>query len=211
MTHRWIFAVALIVAASLAGIQGSAWAAEESLAGRLLVASAEMGDPRFDKTVIYMIDHDAGGAMGLVVNVPLREVPLAELMARQEIDPEGAEDPGAEGPDAESLVTVFYGGPVEPGRGFFLHSTDFMIEGSRALDVSVALTTHPEILRALAGGEGPAQSLFILGYSGWGPGQLESELARDAWVVVPAKSSIVFAEDPARSWERALAQRTIDL
>ena len=231
MTHRWLFTATLLVgflAAAPAGFpagsrqgaqpgaQERALAAEESLAGRLLVASGKMGDPRFDRTVIYMIDHDAHGAMGLVVNVPLRKIPLAALMARQEMDPEGPEtlDPETldpEGLDPETLVTVFYGGPVAPGRGFFLHSTDLMLKGSRALDEFVALTTRPEALRALARGEGPAQSLFILGYSGWGPGQLESELARDAWFVVPAKSSLVFAEDPARSWERAVAQRTIDL
>ncbi|MFQ6017821.1 MAG: YqgE/AlgH family protein [Kiloniellaceae bacterium] len=196
-------ALLLLTAAGLAA--GSAWGAEEraedSFAGRLLVASGNMGDPRFQETVIYMVEHSAEGAMGLVVNVPMGEVPFSDIFESMGIDLEAA----------DGSLSVHYGGPVEPGRGFMLHSADVVLEGSKLVDETVALTTQTEILRAIAQGEGPEHSLFALGYAGWGPGQLESELARDAWFVIPAEPSLVFAEDPSESWKRAVALRGIDL
>ncbi|MFQ5776047.1 MAG: YqgE/AlgH family protein [Kiloniellaceae bacterium] len=175
--------------------------ARGSLAGQLLVASDNMRDPRFNETVIYMVEHDMRGAMGLVVNVPLGEVPFADLLERLGLEPEGA----------DGSMPVYYGGPVERGRGFFLHSTDVMLEGSIRVADGVAMTAQPDILGALARGEGPSRSLFALGYAGWGPGQLESELAHDAWFVIPAETSLIFAEDPAKTWQRAVALRSIDL
>ncbi len=171
------------------------------LAGRLLVASEKMGDPRFDKTVIYMIEHNASGAMGLVVNVPMGAVPAARLFERLGLDPDGV----------RGEIEVNFGGPVDPGRGFLLHSTDVLLKDSVVVDNKVALTAQPDMLRAIARGEGPAQSIFTLGYSGWGPGQLESELARDTWFVIPADMSLVFAANPTKSWERAAARRSLDL
>ncbi len=174
---------------------------DDSLAGRLLVASEKMNDPRFDKTVIYMVEHNASGAMGLVVNVPLGAVPVSVLFERL-----GLEETGVSGE-----IDVYFGGPVDPGRGFLLHSTDVLLKDSILVDGRVALTAQPKMLRAVARGEGPAQSVFALGYSGWGPGQLESELARDTWFVLPADMSLVFAANPAQSWDRAAARRSLDL
>ncbi len=174
---------------------------DDSLAGRLLVASEKMNDPRFDKTVIYMVEHDASGAMGLVVNVPMGAVPASVLFERLGLEAAGL--PGE--------IEVYFGGPVDPGRGFLLHSTDVVLNDSILVDGRVALTAQPKMLRAIARGEGPAQSVFTLGYSGWGPGQLESELARDAWFVIPADMSLVFAANPAQSWDRAAARRSLDL
>ncbi len=108
-------------------------------------------------------------------------------------------------------IEVYFGGPVDPGRGFLLHSTDVLLKDSVVVDNKVALTAQPDMLRAIARGEGPAQSIFTLGYSGWGPGQLESELARDTWFVTPADMSLVFAANPTKSWERAAARRSLDL
>ncbi len=174
---------------------------DDSLAGRLLVASEKMGDPRFQKTVIYMIEHSRDGAMGLIINVPMGAVPAAKLFNRLGLDGDGV----------EGEVEVYFGGPVDPERGFLLHSTDVLLRGSVLVDERVALTARPELLRAIARGEGPAQSVFTLGYAGWGPSQLESELARDDWFVIPADMSLVFAPDPAKSWERAAARRGFDL
>lgn len=174
---------------------------DEGLAGRLLVASEKMGDPRFDKTVIYMVEHNSSGAMGLVVNVPMGAVPAARLFERLGLDPDGV----------RGEIEVYFGGPVDPGRGFLLHSTDVLFKDSVVVDKKVALTAQPDMLHAIARGEGPAQSIFTLGYTGWGPGQLESELARDAWFVIPADMSLVFAADPAKSWERAAARRSLEL
>lgn len=196
----------LVLAALATAPAGSARAADDpapgdSLAGRLLVATDSMGDPRFRQTVIYLVEHGSGGAMGLVVNVPLGRVPFAVLLDRLGLATEAV----------EGGVEVYYGGPVDRGSGFFLHSTDVMLEDSVAVAGGVAMTAQPEMLGALARGEGPARSLFALGYAGWAPGQLESELARDAWFVIPAEADLVFAEDPARSWARAVALRAIDL
>ncbi len=174
---------------------------DDSLAGRLLVASEKMGDPRFQRTVIYMIEHSRDGAMGLIVNVPMGAVPTAMLFNRLGLDGDGV----------EAEVEVYFGGPVDPERGFLLHSTDVLLRGSVLVDERVALTGRPEMLRAIARGDGPAQSVFTLGYAGWGPSQLESELARDDWFVIPADMSLVFAPDPAKSWERAAARRGFDL
>ena len=174
---------------------------DDSLAGRLLVASEKMGDPRFQKTVIYMIEHSRDGAMGLVINVPMGAVPAAKLFKRLGLDGDGV----------EGEIEVYFGGPVDPERGFLLHSTDVLLEGSVRVDERVALTARPEMLLAIARGDGPAQSVFTLGYAGWGPSQLESELARDDWFVIPADMSLVFAPDPAKSWERAAARRGFDL
>ncbi len=174
---------------------------DDGLAGRLLVASEKMGDPRFQKTVIYMIEHSPDGAMGLIVNVPMGTVPAAKLFNRLGLDGDGV----------EGEIAVYFGGPVDPKRGFLLHSTDVLLRGSVPVDGRVALTAHPEMLRAIARGDGPAQSVFTLGYAGWGPSQLESELARDDWFVIPADLSLVFAPDPAKSWERAAARRGFDL
>ena len=174
---------------------------DDSLAGRLLVATEKMGDPRFQKTVIYMIEHNRDGAMGLVINVPMGAVPAAKLFNRL----------GLDGDSLEGEIEVYFGGPVDPERGFLLHSADVLLEGSVRVDERVALTARPEMLLAIVRGDGPAQSVFTLGYAGWGPGQLESELARDDWFVIPADMSLVFAPDPAKSWERAAARRGFDL
>ena len=174
---------------------------DDSLAGRLLVATEKMGDPRFQKTVIYMIEHSRDGAMGLIVNVPMGAVPAAKLFKRLGLDGDGV----------EGEIEVYFGGPVEPDRGFLLHSTDVLLRGSVLIDERVALSAHPKLLLAIARGEGPAQSVFTLGYAGWGPSQLESELARRDWFVIPADMSLVFAPDPAKSWERAAARRGFDL
>jgi putative transcriptional regulator len=160
-----------------------------------------MGDPTFRETVIYMVEHDENGAMGLVVNRPMGELPIADLLDRLDLETEGA----------GGAIDVYFGGPVERGKGFFLHTTDVLITGSLVVDGEVALTARPEMLDAVARGEGPARSLFTLGYSGWGPGQLESEMARHDWFVIPSEASLVFAEDPAQSWKRAVALRSIDL
>src|SRR5205085_101725 len=122
-------------------------------------------DPRFVRTVIYVLRHDADGAMGLVVNRPLADMPAAEMLARF-----GIPDDKVSG-----TVRVHYGGPVEPGRGFVLHTADHMAAGSQMVADGVAFTGSPEMLKLIARGAGPRRSLLVLGYAGWAPGQLEGE------------------------------------
>ncbi len=176
-----------------------------SLAGRLVVASEKMSDPRFQNTVIYMVEHDAGGAMGLIVNVPFGAVPLARLFERLGLEPPKV------APGAAGQIEVYYGGPVESERGFLLHSDEVVMAGSIVVGEGVAMTAEAEMLHKIARGEGPERSLFAFGYSGWGPRQLESEFARDDWFTIPFDPALVFAADPARSWERAAARRSLDL
>lgn len=206
--RRLLVALIAVVALSLVpppGAQGravpSVGEGSGSLAGRLVVATERMGDPRFQNTVIYMVEHDAGGAMGLIVNRPFGVMPLARLFERL----------GLEAPEVAGEIEVYYGGPVEPKRGFLLHSAEVVLEGSILVGEGVAMTAETEMLHLLARGEGPERKLFAFGYSGWGPRQLESEFARDDWFVIPADPSLIFAVDPARSWERAAARRSLDL
>ncbi len=203
-TRRIIAAVlALAIAAASAPAERPAerGAKEGSLAGRLLVALPEMTDPRFQETVIYLVDHNESGAFGLVVNRPLGEIPLADLMARLGVEPKGA----------EGTLGIFYGGPVEPGRGFVLHSADYESASTRYLGGGFALSLGLSVLRDIAAGEGPARSLVIFGYAGWGPGQLESEIARGGWVTVEGDPALVFDADNETKWRRALARYGVDL
>lgn len=176
-------------------------AQDRPAAGQLLVASESMGDPRFRETVIYMLEHDANGALGLVVNRPLGRVPVAALMARLGLDPE----------QARGEIALIQGGPVDPGRGFILHSTDVMDENSEVISPGVALGASAGILRLIGRGEGPKHSLFVFGYAGWGPGQLDGELASADWFVTAAGPDTVFAEDPSLTWRRAVQGRGVDL
>jgi putative transcriptional regulator len=152
-----------------------------------------------------MVEHSAGGAMGLIVNRPFGAMPMARLFEHLELETEM----GAPGVARE--IEVYYGGPVEPERGFLLHSAEVVIEGSIVVGEGVAMTAEAEMMHRIARGEGPERSLFALGYSGWGPGQLEAEFARDDWFAIPFDPALVFAADPDRSWERAAARRSLDL
>src|SRR5574341_1331823 len=192
------------------GVSGTSTKAEQapparpnagSLAGQLLVATSELKDLRFVRTVIYMVHHDAGGAMGLVVNRPLGNAPLAALL----------EGLGLEGNGAQGGIRLHYGGPVEPRRGFVLHTTDYASGSTRVVKDGIALTVGTEIFRALGAGTGPRLSLVALGYAGWAPGQLEGEIAAGAWIVVPADEALVFDHDYEKKWNRAMARRTIQL
>ncbi len=170
-------------------------------AGQLLVATDEIRDPRFHHTVIYMVRHDATGAMGLVVNRPLAEAPLARLL----------ELFGAGGQGVAGSVRVFYGGPVELSRAFVLHTADWTSPDTREVAGGIALTAHPAVLEAIGQGRGPRRSLFALGYAGWAPGQLEGEIERGAWISVPADEALVFDGDAEGKWQRAMARRKIDI
>jgi putative transcriptional regulator len=171
------------------------------LAGQFLVASEEMGDPRFVQSVILMIHHDAGGAMGIIVNRPLGEVPTGKLLESMGLDGTGTRD----------TVRLHYGGPVEPRKGLTVHTTDYTAEGTMRIVGGIAVTGNPEILRAIGAGKGPKRYLIALGYAGWAPGQLESEMKAGGWFTIPADDALTFNENHEKTWERAKARRRIDL
>ncbi|MDD5558780.1 YqgE/AlgH family protein [Candidatus Methylomirabilis sp.] len=172
-----------------------------TLAGQLLVAKDELRDPRFVRSVIYLLHHDANGAMGLILNRPVGEASLSELL----------KDAGLEGTGVKGKIRVHFGGPVDPGLGFVLHTADYKIEGTKVVKNGIAVTAQPEILRAIGARTGPHKSLFALGYAGWAPSQLEAEIKAGAWEIVPADEALVFDENAETKWERALARRTIRL
>src|SRR6266446_8142032 len=167
---------------------------ESFLEGKLLIAMPGMADERFAQTVIYMCAHSANGAMGIVINKPIPGLSFAEVLKQLQIEtkPIMGEFP------------ILYGGPVETGRGFVLHSGDY--EGSDStLPVSedISLTATLDILRAIANGKGPKHALFALGYAGWAPGQVETEFQNNGWLHCEADRDLVFGNDAQSKWKTA--------
>jgi putative transcriptional regulator len=175
-----------------------------SLTGKLLLAMPSMGDTRFQKAVIYLCAHDANGAMGLVINHKVPGIDLGQLLSQLNIAPAGK--PGAE-PDK---IPVLSGGPVESARGFVLHSNDFQQADTIKIDDHVSVTGTIDALKAIAGGQGPENMLFLLGYAGWSPGQLDKEIQENAWLIAEADPRLVFDADSAQKWEKAVAAIGID-
>ena len=170
------------------------------LTGQFLIAMPTMGDPRFERTVIYMCAHSADGAMGLVVNRVASEIDFPELLNQLEIETDGIKTP----------IPVLTGGPVETGRGFVLHSMDYSQDSTLKVTDEVGLTATVDILRAIAEGEGPAKSLLTLGYAGWSSGQLDNEIQANGWLNVSSDTSILFDEDLNSKWDRAVRKVGID-
>jgi len=167
---------------------------DPSVKGKFLVAAGKMGDPRFHKSVIYMLEHDSAGAMGIIVNKVIGELQVGELLAKM----------GEEAPTSDKALQLYFGGPVEMEQPFLLHSTDVMFDSSIKIAGGVAMSRHAEVLKAIAEGDGPRDYLFAVGYSGWGPDQLEGEMSRGDWVTLEATSSQIFSENPEKIWEKLM-------
>ena len=174
---------------------------QQFLTGQLLIASPTMGDPRFLQTVILMVRHDRNGALGIIINRPIGDRPLARLLEAL-----GENDPGVAG-----TVRIFAGGPVQPDIGFVLHSTDYHRSDTLDIDGHVAMTSSREILRDIGNQRGPNKSLIAFGYAGWAPGQLEGELAHGFWYTTPQDANLVFDDDRDDVWDHAMKRRTQDL
>ncbi|GKY86289.1 YqgE/AlgH family protein [Sinisalibacter aestuarii] len=173
----------------------------QDLTGKLLVAMPGMGDPRFEHAVVMLCAHSGEGAMGLIVNKQVPELMLDDLLEQLEID----RGDGSHG------RAVHFGGPVEGGRGFVLHSADYPgRDATMRIGDSFGMTATKDILVEIAQGSGPREALTALGYAGWGPGQLESELRQNAWLTVEADAAIVFDTDNSAKWSRALKSLGID-
>jgi putative transcriptional regulator len=174
------------------------------LTGNLLVAMPQMGDERFARTVVYICAHTADGAMGLVVNKLVDSVSFPDLLDQLGI---GSDTAGS------AEIRVHFGGPVETGRGFVLHSTDYIQDATLVIEGAegkVALTATVDILKDIAEGSGPSASILALGYAGWAPGQLDRELADNGWLCVPADDKLLFGTTPEIQWESAMAKIGID-
>jgi putative transcriptional regulator len=200
--RRSLAAIASLVTALIVlGVAPPEHSDTTSLAGQLLIAAPTIGDPRFAHTVILMVRHDKEGALGIVINRPVGERSIAALL----------EATGHDDADVAGIVRVFAGGPVQPELGFVLHSAEYRRAETVDVDGRVAMTASRQVLLDIGHSQGPEKSLFALGYAGWGPGQLEGELARHNWFTTPEEPKLVFDDDRDNLWEDAMARRTREL
>ncbi len=174
-----------------------------NLEGKLLLAMPEMGDPRFDRAVVYVCTHNNEGAMGIVINHPVQDLDFPDLMKQLNITAADGKKP----PE----IQIHAGGPVETGRGFVLHSADYVQDTSIIISQTVALTATVDILRAMARGEGPTNQLLALGYAGWSAGQLESEVEQNAWLCADADDEIIFKTQLSDKWPLAMRMLGVDI
>lgn len=172
-----------------------------NLRGQLLIATTGVNDGCFDKSVIYLCEHNAEGAMGVIVNHPIANIRLGEILSALDIN-------AAQG---VSDLPVFFGGPVEAHRGFVLHTNDRTAEDSVIGADGITLTAHIGMLKNIAAGDGPRQGFLVLGYAGWGAGQLEAELEAGSWISVPATRKLVFDTENEMKWSVAAATLGVDM
>lgn len=171
------------------------------LDGQILIAMPGMQDPRFSRALVYMCAHSSEGAMGLIVNKCADDLVWTDLFEKLDIAVKSDLGPRP----------VRYGGPVETGRGFVLHTPDYHSgEATLSVDEATSMTTTVDILQALASGDGPGRAIVTLGYSGWGAGQLESELKMNGWLCCDADADLLFGDDNDAKWDRALAKIGVD-
>lgn len=168
--------------------------------GQCLVAMPGLMDPNFARSVIYVCAHTEDGAMGLVVNRPIMQLSFTEILNQLGID----STPACE------TIRVHFGGPVEAARGFVLHSAEYIHDTTLLVDDHIALTATTEVLRAMAEGAGPRQSLMALGYAGWSPGQLDAELKENAWLTVEPDEALLFETASEKKWDTAIRKLGVD-
>jgi putative transcriptional regulator len=199
--QRWIVLAALVIAP--ATVLHAARPTEPdvsgatSLAGQLLIASPELRQPAFDHAVILLARHTREGALGIVINRPGKMHPIADLL----------EAFGADASGVHGDIQIFMGGPVDPGIGFVVHSAEYQTPDTLDIDGRVALTIAPDALRDIGLGNGPRKSLAAFGYAGWGPAQLDNELAHGVWTTTPEDPALVFDDDHAKLWDDARARQ----
>lgn len=178
-----------------------------SLCGKFLIAMPGMGDVRFDKSVIYICAHSEDGAMGFIINQTLDNPKVPDFLCQLEII---TEEERYQLPQHALNKLMNSGGPVEPGRGFVLHSPDFDSDSTVEVNGNIRLTATLEILRAIATDSGPKSSFLALGYSGWSAGQLEDEIASNGWLVVDAKEDLIFDSNNKTKYTKSLEILGID-
>lgn len=190
---KWLYLALLGLALLMPGASsGVAQPHPANLTGQLLVATPAMTDPRFRRTVIYMVRHNADGALGIIVNRRLGDGDLADLMKGFGLDPS----------KASGRISLHFGGPVKPSAVFVLHTSDYADGKSETTAADISLTTDVKVLEAIAAKRGPSRYLVALGYSGWGPGQLERELKTTNWLTVTATPDLVFGDRLGDVWDR---------
>lgn len=196
-----LFAAATLLVAAAGGWADSGRADNGSLVGQLLVAAPTIADPRFSHTVILLLRQGDTGAFGIVLNRPVEERSIADLLSAA----------GDHGEAVEGSLQVFAGGPVQPELGFVVHSPDYRRADTMHVGDEVAMTADKQILRDIGHHKGPKKVLFAFGYAGWGPGQLEGEIARHDWFTTTGDPKLIFDGDRATLWDDAMARRTREL
>ena len=166
------------------------------LTGQFLLAMPHMEDPRFEKAVIFICGHDLNGAMGLVVNKPLGDLTLKGLLDYLNLPQESI----------KRDLPIYFGGPIDTGRGFVLHTDDFTHPGTVELGNHIALTATVDVLQSIAEGDGPKECILAMGYVGWGPGILDSELHSNRWLQVEADPKILFEVPLEEKWAKTISK-----
>jgi len=185
-----------------AGLSDNTSGGDGYLDGRLLIAMPVMGDPRFERSVIYMCAHSSEGAMGIIVNRPAGSIDFPGLLVQLDIIKKADE---IKLPENAETMQVLKGGPVDTGRGFVLHSSDYFIKDATLnIDDGICLTATVDILKAIAKGNGPKHAILALGYAGWAPGQLEQEIADNGWLTVHADVDLIFNVPPEARYDAAM-------
>ncbi len=172
-----------------------------SLAGHVLIAMPALADPNFSRTVTYLCEHNEYGALGVTVNRPL-DMQLSEVLEQYGLATDDALIAG---------LPVYHGGPVQEDRGFVLHDAGDEYDATLRVDDRVSVTASRDIIEAIAGGSGPPRVLVALGYAGWGPGQLEHELAENTWLHAPCEPDLLFATPVAHRWHAAAESLGVDI
>lgn len=172
-----------------------------SLLNQFVIAMPGLADPNFFHAVAYICEHNENGAMGIVINQPM-PVTLGEVLRQLDIDSKQ---------DAVNFKSVYMGGPVQQDRGFVIHSSEKGWQATKAIDERLSVTLSKDVLNAIAHGSGPHESLVSLGYCGWGPGQLETEIANNYWLTAQADPEIIFSVDPQERWSAAAALLGVDI
>ena len=179
------------------------------LDGQLLIAMPVMDDERFARSVIYLCAHSPEGAMGIIVNRPAGSIDFPQLLVQLDIIEKSDR---IKLPENAEVMKVMKGGPVDTGRGFVLHSSDFFIQNATLpIDDGICLTATLDILKAIASGNGPQHAILALGYAGWAPGQLENEIQHNGWLHCPADPDLIFGRNAEDKYQRALDKIGIDI
>lgn len=186
-----ISAILLLTCVVCARISSSTEEASDPYAGKLLVAEPQVRDPRFAKSVVFVVAHDSTGTMGLVINKVMGEVDSQQIL----------ESLGLEPSKQQMDLELRFGGPVELERGFVLHSADFLPKTSRRIESGIAFSADAETMRAIIENRGPKRYLIAFGYAGWSEGQLEMEIKRGDWRILPSDESRVFTGKPDQLWD----------
>ena len=171
-----------------------------NLTGQIIVSMPSLEDERFYKTVIYMCAHSSEGSMGIIINKKID----------YDLYPDLLEQLGIDKPLDKKKLFISYGGPIESGRGFVLHSDDMIRKETLNIDKGVALTSTAEFFDDLSIGKGPKNSILALGYAGWSPGQLEAEILQNSWMSLPVDTSFLFDDEVSRKWTQAYKIMGVD-